>query len=359
MPPKAKGVSLTTMLDSGSEDESDTQHQQQMPVSPEGEENIAPVKRARVRQTSRVTKPKVQVKRQTSGGSRVIKGGKTAPINKAGAAARKGARVVLKEQENEEQLASDTEEVEEFVEKHIEHAMSEDELSTPSRLPVVKAKPTRGGKSKSTTEVMQAPSKPVVLKRAIPPAAPQEVEIPESEKPVKKIKRGPISTRPSKLIPVTIQAAAARSTETVGRPATEGQLISNDHLNARLTNEDLSLPPISSNFRTSTTLRPPLSRRVRAPSVSDNESSASDATLRRRLTETTRALNALNLKYNALASLGSTGASQNFDDLKSRSDLRHESAEKLISSLRAELITQTALGKHGRSFEKQLKEREA
>ncbi|KAJ0166620.1 Monopolin complex subunit pcs1 [Colletotrichum tanaceti] len=86
---------------------------------------------------------------------------------------------------------------------------------------------------------------------------------------------------------------------------------------------------------------------------------ANEAVLRRRLGETTRKYGNLEAKYRDLRDIGVKAAERNFDILKKESEERANTANELISHLKADLAVQRDLAKTGQQHQKQLQEMEA
>ena len=374
------------MLDSASEGELDNQSNAADDVemdaidSAREEENNATAKEnARGRQAEKVTKPKAITKQRVNGTTaRTAKGGKAAaPSKKAAIAGKKASRQALKEQENEERHESDTEEVDELEEKAAgadAEAGSADELSTPTRPVEAKKRPGRPTKAKAAVEPPADPPKVTASKRTAAAAASTydlPAEVPETAKPAKRAARGAAAIRAAKAAPAPSQpnAAPRRTAQHVDELAiaeTQPETMDVDAAEA----DDGDVLETLHTARTSAPARATsvsrrqntLPARRRGNSASDTENNgggASDATLRRKLGEATRALSALDIKYRSLRDVGIKEAEANFANLKRQADLKTEAADKLIASLRAELDTQTALAQESRSREQQLKERGA
>ncbi|KAJ2898857.1 hypothetical protein MKZ38_003616 [Zalerion maritima] len=95
----------------------------------------------------------------------------------------------------------------------------------------------------------------------------------------------------------------------------------------------------------------------RRPQASLEQGTATaDPALRRRLGDLTQKYDSLELKYRDLREIGVKEAERNFDKLKKHSEERTNTANQLITSLKAELASQTALAKEGFRTRNQLDE---
>ncbi|KAM5348500.1 hypothetical protein ACJ41O_008324 [Fusarium nematophilum] len=85
----------------------------------------------------------------------------------------------------------------------------------------------------------------------------------------------------------------------------------------------------------------------------------SDVSLRRRLGDLTKKHENLEMRHRDLREVGVKEAERNFERLKKQAEERTVAANQLITELKAELATQTALAKEGESLRKQLEASEA
>ncbi|KAI9888146.1 MAG: hypothetical protein M1823_000081 [Watsoniomyces obsoletus] len=93
--------------------------------------------------------------------------------------------------------------------------------------------------------------------------------------------------------------------------------------------------------------------------TSDNiiETSSTDPTLRRKLGDVTRRYENLENKHRKLREIGIKEAEVNFERLKKQMQEKSDAAEKLISSLKSELTTQTSLARETKTLQTQLSRR--
>ncbi|KAK7956855.1 chromosome segregation protein [Apiospora aurea] len=123
--------------------------------------------------------------------------------------------------------------------------------------------------------------------------------------------------------------------------------------------EDLPIPAYSRSVMSAQ--RPqhhmvPFSANRRPMAASDSE--LHDPMLRRRLGDLTRKYDSLEAKYRDLRELGIKEAERNYDKLKKQGEERAATADQLITTLKAQLATQTELAKEGQRMKQQLESSE-
>ncbi|KAL8891244.1 MAG: hypothetical protein Q9215_001657 [Flavoplaca cf. flavocitrina] len=100
-------------------------------------------------------------------------------------------------------------------------------------------------------------------------------------------------------------------------------------------------------------LRPAAGRR-RLDYLPSDERGVEDSVLRRKLNETTKKFENLEMKYKILTEVGIKEAEANFDKLRTSAEAKSKAANELIASLKKELATQKALAQESRNLQKQL-----
>ncbi|QDS69694.1 hypothetical protein FKW77_009725 [Venturia effusa] len=103
---------------------------------------------------------------------------------------------------------------------------------------------------------------------------------------------------------------------------------------------------------------PLAARHRRAGSASDTER-AGEPALRRKLGETTKRFENLELKYRGLKELGTTEAQSNFERLRKSTEQRAKDQEEIIASLKRELANQKSISSESRRLQTQAQSLEA
>ncbi|KAI9704868.1 MAG: hypothetical protein M1836_006648 [Candelina mexicana] len=112
-------------------------------------------------------------------------------------------------------------------------------------------------------------------------------------------------------------------------------------------------------MRSESRSRQPLLSGKRAGSASDTERVGTDPALRRKLGDMTKRFESLDLKYHNLREAGVKEAEANYEKLKRQTEQNTKAANDLISSLKKEISSQTALADDSRNLQKQLAARAA
>ena len=109
----------------------------------------------------------------------------------------------------------------------------------------------------------------------------------------------------------------------------------------------------TTHFRAGSKQRQPY--RPRAGSASSNEGrTGSDPTLRRRLGDVTRKLEALEVKYQNLRDIGVNEASENFSRLQTTAAAERQAASDVIASLKRDVATQRSQAQEAKLLQQQL-----
>jgi hypothetical protein len=289
-----KGATLSALVDPLSEDEFLRTDIDMMPTPDSQAENKGPTKRkpgrpkaALAGSTSKITKPKVASRRVSGVG--MAKG-------KATTAGAKKGRKALEEKSSNPTDGNETEEVDSFDEappkksgvvrgaKEAEVFKKRGKAAKASEVEV-EAPKKKTAKTNKATEV--APKKAGRPKRVA--AAMEDSEIPETQPDLMDIEPTETLEPDETVIP---------EPEPVRKP--------------------VSRQPVRSASRQPDILA---SRHRRAGSASDNERT-SDPALRRKLGETTKKFENLELKYRSLKELGTTDSQSNFEKLRKSTEKR-------------------------------------
>ena len=284
---KRSNATLSGLIDSDSEGDP---FAESMPTPDSGAENLGKKGRGRPKVAPmKVTKAKAPARR--SSGRLNVKA-------KAPAAQKKGKRQVLADRTNQ-QLMSDTEEVDEFA---LEEDPAMEIEDTVLELKAAKPKPTKNKvpakRGQAAKEIVSAhtnggasPEKPKTRpgrKKAVP--KPQAVEEPSPEKIVLESQ-----------VPIDVDMSANEVVE---------ESVSRTAHNA-------------SHSRSESRMRQPSVARRRAGSASDTE--RSDPNLRRKLGDMTKKYDSLHIKYQDLREMGVKEMERNYDRLVKETQTKEKS----------------------------------
>lgn len=316
--PKTKAIaSLSGLIDSDMEDNTQHSDVDMMPTPDSNQENAAPAKKGRGRQKTATSKKFTRTKRRVSGGSVASK--KAPPAKKAAA-----KRAPLKEQANQLE-ASDTEEVDDFED------LGQNKMDS------------RTGVSVDEPDASAQVGKPKG-KRGRPAAKPkQAIEDSTLKKVDATEKDGEFEYTPT----VVRQSKGVKKASAAGRPAagkskssvepiispkvipeTQEVPMDTDETELRQEEEGIEETAPQSVFRQarhapSNTRQPKVAvARRRAGSASDTERTGNDVATRRKLGEMTKKFDNLDLKFRNLREVGIKEAETNFEKLKKQSEDR-------------------------------------
>ncbi|KAI9844829.1 MAG: hypothetical protein M1837_005247 [Sclerophora amabilis] len=343
--PKTKDISLSEMIDSASEDDANTSHDNIMPTPDSSLENIAPRKKGRQNSAGyqkTIAKAVVPSRpAKSTGGSEVKRKG---PAKKA----------ALREQTNGRH-ASDTEGLEALEEDEMditdmpEPAVTQVATKPPSkRGRPPKAKPSergtgtaRGNKLSNLSSVQE-----------------------QSPGPSEQIHRQPRTKKVDKSKPTKRQASSEPGQRKITVVETQKDALVHDDGSLSILDEEMDVEEQTSRptarqtsrARSISKTRQTSLPRKRGASTSDTEraNGGGDPAVRRKLGEMTRKFQNLDLKYRNLREVGVKDAEINFDKLRKQAEERMDGKSPLH-----EIATQTALAQDSRSLQKQLSNKDA
>ncbi|KAI9720245.1 MAG: hypothetical protein M1812_003063 [Candelaria pacifica] len=349
MPRPKAAVSISSLIDSASEGEADNSYEDRMmPTLDFTSGTAAIVKKSRKAPTAKATNskgPSTKNAELSESDTTNLRATRKAKSTKA------STRIPLKEKKNE-QITSDTEEVDDFED---EHGMEKSKLSTATtdeldasvvavKHVVKRVKKVQPKKTKAASDVVKiniaeakavetgsGGSKPKRVGKAKGHDRKPSVE-PETEKVIAETQISPMDLDDS-----IMPGAAEEIDQPTPRPTNKRT--------GRLRPESISRQPVISGKR--------------AGSASDVERGGNDPALRRKLGDITKRFESLDLKYQNLRETGVKEAEANFEKLRRQTEQKTKAANDLISSLRKEVSSQTALADDSQSLRKQLATRDA
>ncbi|KAI9710312.1 MAG: hypothetical protein M1820_002807 [Bogoriella megaspora] len=334
---RAPAASLSGMLDDGSDDDL-TQSVNDFLSSPDSAvENIAPPKKKATASSGKSANNAAKATKTKAPSRRVSGGG----VKKA--AAKKGtttSRKALTERNTAKANTrgdSDVEEVEDFDDS-VE--VVEDEKPIPvaaTEKKKTKARQDRDGAKKPRTKRQPDREEVQQQKHETNKQAQAAPRIPASKGRSAAKKKAP-SNEPQHVIPETqfepmdVDVTAATTEGDTG--TIKGDSSTVEPLPA------ISKPPPNRRpaaARAGSESRQRRPERTRSASASDREGRISDPALRRKLGDTTKKLESLEIKYRNLQEVGTRTAESNFEKLKKASDERAKHSNELVASLKKDL----------------------
>lgn len=330
------GFTISSMLDSGSEDEMQRSDVEAM-LTPQSADNGKAAKRrampcARTVGTARVSRAKAPARR-TSGAA----GAKAAPAKRTSNA--KG-RTPLAERELNERV-SDTEEVDNFEDEK-EQRMKKRGREPAAEQPAKSAPAKKGERAAIIT-------RPKRKKAAMKQEDADVEDVSDIALQTKFAAKTTSTTRKPRVAkrapsPKTIPETQADPMDIEPSILETQDDVTNDHGPSRPTQRGRAA------LRSTSRQPAPYARTRRAESQSDAERAyGGDSALRRKLGDVSTKLESLESKYRTRQDLGHEAAS-NFEELKRATNEKTRAAEALIASLKEQLRTQTELAKETKAL---------
>lgn len=291
---KPKYATLSGLVASDSEDD----QLNAMPTPDSAAENKAPGKKARGR--PKVTPAPTKVAKTRAPARRTS--GRLNAKTTAPAAAKKGKRKVLGDRTNQ-QIADDTEEVDEFAQE--DEVMQDAEIENTivavkqTKAKAAPKKKAAGGRTKAVKEVSKTDY------------SIEASEAPEPSKPAPKVGR--------KKGPAKKEIAPEPSPEKV-IPESQVPVMDFDNDADEEIEQTITKSAPFAHSRSESRARQPSVHRRRAGSASDTERDRGDPVLRRKLGEMTKKFDSLHIKYQDLKEFGLKESDRNFERLKKQSD---------------------------------------